>query len=249
MASKTRVWGTLNNGEFEIITLEDDVLEEALQVLGAFFSYECICIGTEINLPESSQARKELTELCKIVNEDHVSLAVRYVPTKAIVGVSFNKLQYIDETKEVPFFVEFRDKRCTSENAKALMSYMIEMDEEIDPFQLFKIDCLLELMFLAVLPEYGKKGLGNALVKYSIELGRELSQGIGVEKIPKHLQDKRPKAVTALFTSNFSQKCGKVNNFKVLNRVPHKRFIYKGKPFSERIGPMHPDSAQVAIQL
>ncbi|XP_055849776.1 uncharacterized protein LOC129914504 [Episyrphus balteatus] len=249
MTTKARVWGTLCNGEYEIITLEDDDVDEALQVLEAFFANECVCIGTEINLPENAQARKDLTELCKIVNEDNVSLVARHVPSNKIAGVSFNKLQFIDETVEVPFFVEFRDNSCASENAKALMSYMIEMDEEIDPFELFKIDCLLELMFLVVLPEFGRKGLGSALTKHSIDLARELNQNIGVNKIAKHLQNKRPKAVTALFTSNFSQKCGKANNFQVLNRVPYKRFIFDGKPFSHRIGPMHPDSAQVALLL
>lgn len=247
--SKVKVWGKLCNGEFEIITLEDDKAEEALQVLEAFYLNECVCIGTEINLPENIQARSDLTELCRIVNNDHVSLAARHVPTNKIAGVSFNKLQFISDGSEVPFFVEFRDKRCISENSKALMSYMIEMDAEIDPFDLFKIDCLLELMFLVVLPEFQKKGLGNALVGYTVELARELNQGKGFDALPKCLQSKRPKAVTALFTSNFSQKCGQANNFKVLNRVPHKRFKFNGKSFSDRIGPTHADSAQVAILL
>lgn len=55
--------------------------------------YESVCIGTEINKPESEQARDELTSLCKEVVKDGVSLLAREVATNRIVGVSFNKLQ------------------------------------------------------------------------------------------------------------------------------------------------------------
>lgn len=61
--------------------------------------YESVCVGTEINKPESEQARAELTHLCREVVKDGVTLLAREVKTNRIVGVSFNKLQ-------VPIFLK-----------------------------------------------------------------------------------------------------------------------------------------------
>lgn len=59
----------------------------------SFYMYESVCVGTEINKPESEQARAELTNLCREVVKDGVTLLAREVATNRIVGVSFNALQ------------------------------------------------------------------------------------------------------------------------------------------------------------
>lgn len=78
----------------EWLTLLLIYIYRSTQVLyEAFYTSESVCIGTEINEPESTEARAELTHLCREVAKDGVSLLAREVATNRIVGVSFNKLQ------------------------------------------------------------------------------------------------------------------------------------------------------------
>lgn len=63
--------------------------DEAVEVLSrSFFINESVC-----NNPDSIQARKDLSELCRIVAEDGVSLVAKHIPTNKIVSVAFNKVQ------------------------------------------------------------------------------------------------------------------------------------------------------------
>lgn len=129
------------------------------------------------------------------------------------------------------------------------MDFMIGVDSETDVFELYNIDTLLELMFLATLPEWGRRGVGTELIRYTIHLARELSQGIGVEEIHPQLRAMRPKAVTAIFTSIFSQKGGRANNFKVINTIPYTRFSFNGQTYDQRISPLHKTTEHVALLL
>uniref|UniRef100_A0A0A1WG81 Urease accessory protein UreF n=2 Tax=Zeugodacus cucurbitae TaxID=28588 RepID=A0A0A1WG81_ZEUCU len=249
-ANDGRLWGKFNNDEFEVRSLTKSGLEEALEILDkSFFLNEPICIACEIHLPENAQARSELRELCRATADDGVSLVANHVQSGKIVGVLFNKLQYIPPNGEDPFFIQFR-KECTkSPQAQCLMDFMNHVDSETDVFELYKIDTLLELMFVATLPEWGRRGIGSQLIRYAIQLARELSEGIGVDEIHPQLRDKRPKAVTAIFTSIFSQKFGNSQNFKVINRVPYTDYAYNGKTFDQSINPLHKTSEHCAMLL
>ena len=119
---------------------------------------------------------------------------------------------------------------------------MITMDAKVDLFKQFEVDCLLEIMFLATLPEMEGKGVGTQLVASSIELAKLLKQGQATENLPQDSIHKRPQLVSSLFTSRISQKVGKKNNFKEINEVPHDEFVFRGKSYSDRIGPDHPTS-------
>lgn len=129
------------------------------------------------------------------------------------------------------------------------MDFMIDVDSETDVFDIYKIDTLLELMFLATLPEWCGRGVAKELARYTIQLARELSVGEGIAEIHPQLRDMRPKAVTAIFTSMFSQKVGRSQNFKVINTVPYTRFTYKGKTFDQSIDPLHKTSEHVLFLL
>uniref|UniRef100_A0A0A1WPV6 Urease accessory protein UreF n=1 Tax=Zeugodacus cucurbitae TaxID=28588 RepID=A0A0A1WPV6_ZEUCU len=245
-----RLWGKFSNDEFEVRSLTETDLEEALEVLDkSFFLYESVSIACEINLPENGQARSELRELCRITADDGVSLVAKHVKSGKIVGVSFNKIQYIPPNGEDPFFVQFRKERTKSPQAQSLMDFMIDVDSETDVFELYQIDTLLELMFLATLPEWGRRGVASELARYTIQLARELSEGVGVDEVHPQLRDKRPKAVTAIFTSIFSQKAGRSQNFKVINSVPYTRFTFNGKTFDQTINPLHKTSEHVVFLL
>ncbi|KAH8278609.1 hypothetical protein KR018_006011 [Drosophila ironensis] len=235
-----RVWGTLHEGKFEVRSITKSDLEEALDVLdSSFFLNESVCNACEINLPESVQARQELRELCKITALDGVSLLVKEVKTDRVVAVSFNKLQFSPPPGEEHFFLKFRNEKAQSPQARRLMDFMIEVDEKVDVCAMFGMDCFCELMFLATLPSHERLGLGRALSQFTIQLTQELAEGKGLEDIEESLRSKRPAAVTALWTSSFSQKVGKATQFKVINSVPYSDFEFNGKRFDERISPLH----------
>ncbi|EDW68172.1 uncharacterized protein [Drosophila virilis] len=249
-AQNGKLWSTLHEGKYEVCSLAREDLEEALNVLDdSFFINESVCIACEINLPQNTQARQELRELCRITAQDGVSLIMRHVESCRIVAVSFNKLQFAPPPGEDNFFVKFYNEQVKSPQAKSLMNYMITMDSKIDVFAEYNLDCVCELMFLATLPEFRRLGLGRALVESTVQLTRELGQGRGLQDVAKELQDKRPAAVTALWTSVYTQKIGNAVGFMVLNTVPFNEFEFNGKRFNERIGPEHEFSQQAMYKL
>jgi hypothetical protein len=145
---------------------------------------------------------------------------------------------------ERSFFDEFRDT-CSSENSKFLMQFMIDVDSNVDMFALHNIDCLLEVMFLAVLPEFGRRGLGLKLVNNSIRLAECKQQGEVFEELAPTLRNARPQAVSAIFSSNYSQKVGHAAGFTTLYEIFYTDIEFKGKTFAERIGGEHKSSILV----
>ncbi|KAM8706720.1 hypothetical protein ACLKA7_010910 [Drosophila subpalustris] len=249
-AKNGRLWTTLHEGKYEVRSLAEADLEEALNVLDdLFFTKESVCIACEINLPENAQARQELRELCRVSALDGVSLIMKHVESGRIVAVSFNKLMSTPPPGEDPFFVKFRDEKVHSPQALSLMNYMITIESKVDVGALYNIDCSCELMFLGTLPEYGRLGLARALTEVTIELTRELNQGQGLEDVAEEMRDKRPTAVTALWTSVFTQKIGKAVGFEVVNSVPYNEFEHNGKRFDERIDPLHTFSEQAVYKI
>ncbi|XP_052836767.1 LOW QUALITY PROTEIN: uncharacterized protein LOC128252765 [Drosophila gunungcola] len=235
-----RLWGKLNDGKFEVRSVTQADLEEALDVLdSSFFLNESVSIACEINLPENNQARLDLRELCRITALDGISLLVKDVETGRVVSVSFNKLQFTPPPGEDHFFLKFRNESAKSPQARGLMDFMIEVDGRTDVCAMYNMDCFCELMFLATLPSHERLGLGRSLSQFTIQLTQELADGKGTEDIDEKLRSKRPAAVTALWTSSFSQKVGKATNFKVLNAISYSEFEYNGKRFDERISSLH----------
>ncbi|XP_053695275.1 uncharacterized protein LOC128742824 [Sabethes cyaneus] len=194
-------------------------------------------------------AQKDLEQLCLDVGRSGVSLLARYKSSGEIVGVSFNVLQTPSSPGDLNYFETFRDHNCVSESSKSLMQYMITMDSKINLFQKFGIDCLLEIMFLATLPEFEGKGIGTKLVESSVELATQLKDGQRMENLPEDAKHKRPKLVSALFTGKGSQKVGIKNKFIEINEVPHSEFVFRGKTYSDRIGPDHPNSILVVKHI
>ncbi|XP_055644863.1 uncharacterized protein LOC129780529 [Toxorhynchites rutilus septentrionalis] len=237
------IWGKCCNDEVEIIYYDEQYRERSLNVLRkSFFVHEAVCIGSEVNI--DPQAQKDLEQLCLDVARSGTSLIARHVPSNEIVGVSFNVLQTPSAPDDANYFESFRDNHCISECSKNLMQYMITMDSKVDLFKKFNINCLLEIMFLATVPDFEGKGVGTKLVECSVELARSLKNGEANES--KH---KRPELVSSLFTSRISQKVGTKNGFKQVNEVPHGEFVFRGKSYSERIGPDHPTSVLVIKEI
>lgn len=120
---------------------------------------------------------------------------------------------------------------------------MIDADAHCDLFKHLNIDCLVELMFLAVLPSHKNRGIGFSLCEASVNLVKSLNNGENVKvsldgsALPL---EPRPKAVSAIFTSFISQKIGKKLGFTKASEISYEKFEYQGKTFACRIGPSTP---------
>uniref|UniRef100_A0A182K214 N-acetyltransferase domain-containing protein n=1 Tax=Anopheles christyi TaxID=43041 RepID=A0A182K214_9DIPT len=233
----------------EVLRYDERYREPSMEVLRkSFFQQEIVCIGSEVNL--TPQAQKDLEQLCLDVADGGVSLIARDTTTDTIVGVSFNVLQTPSGPEDANYFEQFRDTKCTTESSRALMQYMITMDAKVNLFERFNVRCLLEVMFLATLPEYAGHGIATRLVRESVQLAEQLKSG----KVAPTGADgsgtfAKPQLVSALFTSRISQRVGEKVGFVVINQVPHSEFVYKGKTFSDRAGPEHPFSTLVVKHL
>lgn len=115
------------------------------------------------------------------------------------------------------------------------MNYMIEADSKVDVFELFQIDSLLEIMFLATLKEYGRKGIGLNLCKYSVDLARDLKNGKYVEVYLTQGQP-RPRLATSLWTGRNTQVIGAKLGFEVIYKESFTKFSFNGKNFAESNG-------------
>lgn len=126
---------------------------------------------------------------------------------------------------------------------------MIAMDAKFNFFEHYKVDALLEIMFLATLPEYMQKGIAYKLCLYSIELAKEFKNGVNLDMLPSNIRNFPPKLVTSMFTSSKPIKLGEKLGFKTLVVEPHKNFSFKGKTFAERNGDPNCVSVLVAMEI
>jgi len=233
---KIRIFGYLENGAIEILSYSNKYFDQCVIVLESFFANASICIGLEMNLPESGQARAELASLCQVMAEDGVSLMARDVKLDKIIGVAFNKIQVKRNPNEESAYFAHRTKNTRSENGKALLEMMMELDQAFDCYNYFETDCIFDLSFLSTLiPGYEKKSIGKMLVLYSMQLSEELANGESMELLPTSLRHCRPGAITAAFSSDYSQKIGRDLGFETLHEVFFTDLKYNGKSVADRI--------------
>lgn len=252
--SHYRPWGSTDNGQIEYESLSDETLEGALNVIRkSFFLYESVCIGVE--LTSEPGASEELEELCLYAAKDGVSVVAIDINTNEVVGVAFNKIQVSSNSSEKSFFERFSDN-CRYKSSKHLVDFMMNVDSRINLFKHYYVNCILELMFLATLPSYGKRRIGEMLITSSLELGKELRRGKNV-RIPITIHDSNevtnadevPTLASAIMTSNYSYRIAMKLHFDQLLEVPFDEFEFNGKTFSERIGQEHQRTVLVAKRL
>lgn len=104
----------------------------------------------------------------------------------------------------------------------------MQCESTVDLFQHFETDKLMEIMFLAVLPEYGQHGIGYELVKVDLELLAAL-----------HESFKGTDVVIALWTTNYSAKIGERLGFQVLSECFYDKIEYDGIKLSDIIDSQH----------
>jgi hypothetical protein len=160
----------------------------------------------------------------------------------------FSEFQEPANSDERPYFEEFRET-CHTESSKALMQFMIDVDSKIDIFETCKVDCLLEVMFLGILPDYGKLGIGSKLVENSLRLAKCMKNGEAFAELSPNYSASRPQTVSAILTSNFSQTIGRNLGFETLAEVLYTDCVFNGKTYAERIGSLHKSSILVVKML
>ncbi|XP_033327514.1 arylalkylamine N-acetyltransferase 1 isoform X2 [Megalopta genalis] len=250
-----RPWGSIEDGAIEFESLTDETLEGALEVIRkSFFIYENVCKG--VALMSEPGAAEELEELCLDAAKDGVSVVAIDVKSREVIGVAFNKIQIQKSPPEKGAFEVFSEN-CKYKASKCLVDFMINVDSRINLFKHYNTDCIFECMFLATLPQMQKRRIGESLVSSSIEVARELKRG---NPVKIHILEKGnnntirnqaavPNLVSAIMTSNYSQKIARKCGFEILARVSYKDFHFDGMSFSDRIGDEHRDSILVAKRL
>lgn len=133
-----------------------------------------------------------------------------------------------------PYFEIFA-RTCKNEKARDLIMLMKTADEACDLFEHCGVDCLLELMFLGVLPEYWNRHFGEELTNVTVEVASRLSLGENVKvSVDNSVLSVNPvpKLVAALFTSPRSQRVGDKCKFEVATRISYENFHNHGKTFA-----------------
>ncbi|CAL7942143.1 unnamed protein product [Xylocopa violacea] len=249
-----RAWGSIEDGAIEFESLTNETLEGALDVIRkSFFVYECVSRG--VDLLSEPGASEELEQLCLDAAKDGISVVAVDVDTGEVIGVAFNKMQVLKSSTEKSAF-EIFSENCKHKSSKALIDFMIDADARINMFKHYNTDCIFEIMFLATLPSNQKRRIGELLVSTSIEVAKELKKGNSV-KTPVTINgdstiqnlEAVPSLVSAIMTSNYSQKIAAKCGFEKLITISYKDFSFNGKTYSERIGDEHLNCCLVAKRL
>ncbi|XP_015188943.1 PREDICTED: uncharacterized protein LOC107073050 [Polistes dominula] len=236
--SPYRLWGSTTDEAIEFESLTNDTLSGALDVIRtSFFTQESVCKA--VGILSEPGAADELIELCLDAAKDGVSIVALEVETGKVVGALFNKIQLPGNGKEKSSFERFSET-CKCKSSKALVDFMIDIDASYNLFQHYNVKCIFELMFIAVLPEFSKRRIGELLISSAIEICRKLKCGEQV-KIPVSVKDNNsinnydavPNLISAIFTSIYSQKIGRKLGFETLLEVSFDKFEYDGKKYSE----------------
>lgn len=146
-------------------------------------------------------------------------------------------LQILND-KEASYFEEFAQK-CKTSEARDVVQFMIDFDRLCNLFDLCQTDCLLEVMFIGVLPEYRNRGIGKQLYRTSLDIGSLLKSGENVKQ-PLGGEvlgvEPRPFAACSIGTSPYTQRIGKGLDFKVAVRKSNEDLEYQGSSFSSILG-------------
>ncbi|KAG5893062.1 hypothetical protein JTB14_014842 [Gonioctena quinquepunctata] len=120
-----------------------------------------------------------------------------------------------------------------------MLQFMDELEAHFDFFGHCKVDCVMEIVFLATLPECMKRGIARNLCEASLELSKELGKGNNI-KTPLDRRDlllgPKPQVVTAIFTSPFSQRIGRALKWEIASTMSYDDFCHQGKTFSSILG-------------
>lgn len=252
--SSYRLWGSTEDGAIEFESLTNETLSGALEVMRtSFFTGENV--SKAVGVVSEPGAVDELIELCLDAAKDGVSVVAIEVETGDVVGALFNKIQVPGNPTEKSSFERFSET-CKYKSSKALVDFMIDIDSRFNLFKHYNAKCILEIMFLSVLPEYSKRRIGELLVSSSLEIARELKRGKQA-KIPVLVKDTNsiinynaiPTLASVICTSNYSIKICVKLGFEILLNTSFDDFEIDGKKYSEILNNEHKDCCLVVKRI
>lgn len=116
---------------------------------------------------------------------------------------------------------------------------MIDFDSLCNLFEACQTDCLMDLMFLGVYPEYRRLGIGKQLFETSLEIGTLLKNGTNVKQPLETASiglKPAPGGACSILTSSATQKIAKSLNFSSAVKKDIEEFEYKGRNFEKVVG-------------
>jgi GNAT superfamily N-acetyltransferase len=198
-----------------------DVIKNALFVSGH--------INKAIGIPNDPEALAELDQLPRTTAKDGVSVVAIDQNTDKVAGVAFNKLlvgtktlsrisrNFCSQVKSEPFFEDLA-KSFKNQKSRQILDFIVTTEGICDLFDVCQVDCVMEIFLLGTSSEYRRQGIAKKLCEVSIEIARNLSNGINI----KCALDGRelvltpvPRAVTAIFNSFIPQRIGRQLGFEI----------------------------------
>ncbi|XP_030374604.1 uncharacterized protein LOC115624148 [Scaptodrosophila lebanonensis] len=238
----------LKGEEFEIRNISPDMYEETEELfMHVFPNYENMCLAT--NMKESPEALEELRQLLHAVLPDGISFAVIHKPTGKIVAICCNKI--INHKKNISLdevFESFKTPQMFTIDA-----YLVRLENDFDVFKQWQVESAFEIEFLAVHPDWTKRGLAFNVCSYALDFAVAMSKGEltpeQMAQMPDHIRKERPDVSMGVFTSLYTQRMAAKLNFIPVNVVPMTEFSFEGKTFAEVVAPEHVNSQHAAKKL
>uniref|UniRef100_A0A1A9WRU5 N-acetyltransferase domain-containing protein n=1 Tax=Glossina brevipalpis TaxID=37001 RepID=A0A1A9WRU5_9MUSC len=219
------------NDEFEIVKITENLYDEAIELFQTEFAkYENLNIA--FNLIDCKDPRDD--KFIRLLLKDNISFAARHIRTQQLVAICINRIATPCLTKET-------GGEVPNPKLQKIGEIIHHMTTSRDVYKEWQVKCTIELTFLSTRNEFTRRGLALNLVEYTLDYARKLKEENSKEalELPTHLKDQRPEAVTAVFTSRFSQRIGEKLGFVTLFREEYTKFSFEGKTLAEKIDPEH----------
>ncbi|RZC38515.1 uncharacterized protein BDFB_005282, partial [Asbolus verrucosus] len=231
-----KTWVVERDASIQIQQLTSEYLEDAIAMMeNSFLRYENVCRA--LGVDKDPKAIAELDELMRATAKDGVTVIAVDKTKNKVIAAAFNKIQVRDAGGETPYFEIFA-KTCQQRSSQAVVKFMLDIDNLCDLFDHCQVDCLLEIMFLGTLPEYRGKGIAKRLCEVSIEIAKNLLDGVNVKRSVDGRElglEPVPKIVSAIFTSFITQRIGRQLDFQIAAERSYELFEFEGKTFASSI--------------
>uniref|UniRef100_A0A2A4JJB4 N-acetyltransferase domain-containing protein n=1 Tax=Heliothis virescens TaxID=7102 RepID=A0A2A4JJB4_HELVI len=211
----------------------------------SFFQLEPLCQA--FGVLDEPGAAEELLQTCYDAAKDGVSIVARHTDSNEIVGVVFNKIQVLGSEE---FNKNFKHK-----SVKLFYDFAVELESRADLFNRYNTKCIMEELYMATMPDFQKRKIGELLCYSAYKLGQELYKG-HYFKTPLDGQDSEitnakdiPTHLVALTTSYYTQRLADKLGYDNVLEVDYKDYQIEGINICERIGDKHKTCRIIAKKL
>ncbi|KAH0552181.1 uncharacterized protein LOC123271047 [Cotesia glomerata] len=243
--------GFSNDGKIEIQPLTYRTLKGALSIIKeVFFADENLSKGCSVSYDPG--AAEELEPLCAGVAADGLSVVAIDVNTREVVGVILNKV-LTPLPKNQKSNLEVFGKNSKHKASKCFANVNINIESRVDLFDLYKVNCILEMTFLTVKKTHQRKGIAELLMSLTLKLVNELRRGIAKKtsvdfnRTSVNNANAIPSLVSGTFTSTYSQKISDKLGFDNIMEVSYDDVIFNGQKLSTKLDNIQ-KSARIAAK-